>query len=91
MIVRRQTKTYGTQTQVEGRWSPGERVVLVEDVVTTGAQALRAAEGLCAMGLDVVVILGVVDRQEGGAQALGDAGFTFEPLFTKADLGITLA
>jgi orotate phosphoribosyltransferase len=90
LIVRHQAKAYGTEAQVEGTWSQGERVALLEDVVTTGAQLHRAAEGLRELGLEVGAVIAVVDRGEGGAEALGEAGFTFTPLFTKADLGITL-
>ena len=88
IIVRKETKGYGTSKPVEGRYEPGERVVLVEDVLTTAKQALDAARALTELGLVVTRILYVVDRQQGAQANIQAAGFTPAFLFTSADLGI---
>ncbi len=89
LIVRRQAKEYGTAREVEGLWNPGERVVLVEDVLTTAGQAIRAAQRLTEMGLTVMRIIYVIDRGEGADRNIRDAGFEPGALFHKSDLGIT--
>jgi orotate phosphoribosyltransferase len=81
-------KEYGTAKQIEGRLDPGDRVVLVEDVVTTGGAALSAVSSLRDSGADVVGLLAVVDREQGGSQAFETAGVPFQALFTKTELGL---
>lgn len=88
VIVRKQAKGYGTGKALEGRAEPGQRVVLVEDVVTSGGAALAAAERLLEAGLEVAALLCVVDREEGGRAALEGRGLVFDPLFTATSLGI---
>ncbi|NIR02505.1 MAG: orotate phosphoribosyltransferase, partial [Gemmatimonadales bacterium] len=65
LVVRRQTKEYGTAKGIEGVFESGERVVLVEDVLTTAGQAIAAAKRLAQAGLDVIRIIYVIDREEG--------------------------
>jgi len=62
--------------------------IVIEDVVTTGAASLRAAEQVKALGAVVLRIVAVIDRGEGAVQRLASAGFDAEALFTKADLGV---
>jgi orotate phosphoribosyltransferase len=81
-------KEYGTARQIEGTLLAGERVVLVEDVVTTGGAALTAVEALRQAGAEVVCALAVVDREQGGAAAFGAAGVRLEALFTRSELGL---
>lgn len=88
LIVRRAAKEYGTAKEVEGEMAAGERVVLVEDVLTTAAQAISAAQRLTRLGLEVVAILYVIDREEGAEANIRAAGFRPACLFTKSDLGI---
>jgi len=88
IIVRKAEKDYGTQKLIEGEWKPGEKVTLVEDVVTTGGAALEAAESLKKMGLDVLGVIAVIDREEGGGEAFAAKGVNFQSLFTKTSLGI---
>jgi len=88
LIVRRQAKGYGTAKEVEGVWNPGERVVLIEDVLTTAGQALHAAQRLGNLGLRVERVIYVIDRGEGAADNLRAAGFEPAALFQKSDLGI---
>ena len=88
VIVRRAAKAYSTSRPVEGTLVAGEPVVLVEDVVTTGAQVLKAAGTLAATGVGITRILAVVDREEGGRAAIEGAGYPFETLFTRTSLGV---
>jgi orotate phosphoribosyltransferase len=91
VIVRKGAKGYGTDKAMEGRAEAGQRVVMVEDVVTSGGAALMAAEKLREAGLVVPVLLCVVDREEGGREQIESAGLTFDPLFTATSLGIRKA
>jgi orotate phosphoribosyltransferase len=89
VIVRTDTaKEYGTSKQIEGWLASGERVLLVEDVVTTGGAALSAVDELRAAGAEVVGALAVVDREQGGAEAFAARGVPFHALFTKTALGL---
>ncbi|MCL4767315.1 MAG: orotate phosphoribosyltransferase [Hyphomicrobiaceae bacterium] len=88
-FVRKLAKEHGTRSLIEGL-APGERlggarVVVVEDVTTTGGSALKAAEAVRAEGGEVVRIVTIVDRLEGAAEAFRAAGLTFAPLLTLDD------
>ena len=87
-IVRKSAKGYGTGNSIEGRpLERGEKVVLIEDVVTTGTQVLRAATVLEEAGAEVSGIVAVLDRREEGSVSLG--GYPFEALLRMEDLDIT--
>src|SRR5690242_17405809 len=73
-LVRKETKGHGTGRLVEGPLRPGETVAIVEDVTTTGASALKAAEAVEALGCTVAVVIAVLDRLEGAAQAFAARG-----------------
>jgi orotate phosphoribosyltransferase len=88
VFIRNQKKDYGTAKQVEGVLNPGETVLIVEDVLTTGGQVLEAAKTLQDLGAKVEKIVAVIDRLEGARENIEKAGFTFESLFTTKDLGI---
>jgi orotate phosphoribosyltransferase len=88
LFVRGQKKEYGTAKRLEGKLEPGERVIIVEDVATTGGAALDAAAALKAEGAVVLAIIATIDRQEGARQNVEETGIVFDALFTKADLGI---
>ncbi|TVQ32091.1 MAG: orotate phosphoribosyltransferase [Phycisphaeraceae bacterium] len=88
IFVRNQKKEYGTAKQLEGRLEAGDRVVLLEDVATTGGQALEAAAALREAGAEIVRIIAVIDREEGARENVEKAGLEFEALFTKGDLGV---
>ena len=89
LIVRvEQPKEYGTSKQIEGVFLAGEKVVVIEDVVTTGGAALGTVGTLRQAGLEVLAALGVVDREQGGAAAFAGAGVPYQALFTKAELGL---
>jgi orotate phosphoribosyltransferase len=72
--VRKEAKTHGTGKLIEGPFRSGDRVVVVEDVITTGASALRAADAVQREGGQVVGVLALVDREEGGREAIEAAG-----------------
>jgi orotate phosphoribosyltransferase len=87
LIVRKQPKGHGTQSYIEGMALPaGSLVVVLEDVVTTGASALQAVDRLQAAGYRVEQILALVDRQQGGAELYQSRGLKFRPLFTIQDI-----
>ncbi len=88
VIIRNTKKDYGTSKPYEGKLSDADSVLLVEDIATTGGQVLEAAKLVQQLGGKVERIVAVVDRQEGARENVEAAGFTFESLFTKADLGI---
>ncbi len=88
LFVRTRPKDYGTAQRIEGVMEKGDRVVLLEDVATTGGQALEATRALHDAGAEVVGVIAVIDRQEGAAPAFEQAGIPFHALFTKRDLGI---
>lgn len=86
VIVRKEAKGYGTGNRIEGAFEPGERVCLVEDVVTSGGAALEAVAALRDAGLTVAAAVCVVDREEGGAEALARAGVALRPLYLASEL-----
>ncbi len=86
LIVRKEAKGYGTGKRLEGVFEPGERVCLVEDVVTSGGAAIEAVEALRRAGLRVANAICVVDREEGGADALARLGVRLRCLYRAGDL-----
>jgi orotate phosphoribosyltransferase len=91
LIVRKDAKAYGTAERIEGVFEAGERVLVIEDVVTTGGALISAIEALRAADLVVESALCVLDREEGGNEALEALGVHLEPLFRRADLGMPLS
>jgi orotate phosphoribosyltransferase len=88
VLVRKESKGYGTDKIFEGELKKGERVVLIEDILTTAGAAISAATRLRDFGVNVVEIIGVVDREEGALANCEQAGFKMKALLKKADLGI---
>ena len=86
LIVRKQAKDYGTANRLEGVSSEGECVCLVEDVVTSGGALLESVEALREAGLVVHTAVCVVDREEGGADALARHAVRLRPLFRAGEL-----
>lgn len=84
-IVRPGAKEYGTAKLIEGRVEAGDRAVVLEDVVTTGAQSVRAARAVEGAGAKVLSILAVIDRHEGGREGVESAGFRFDALYDLAE------
>jgi orotate phosphoribosyltransferase len=86
VIVRKEAKAYGTGNRLEGAFEPGELICLVEDVVTSGGAALEAVAALRDAGLTVAAAVCVVDREEGGAEALSLEGVRLRPLYRASEL-----
>jgi orotate phosphoribosyltransferase len=86
ILVRKEPKGYGTAKQLEGRFEPGERVTVIEDVVTTGGDSLRSVQVLRDAGLEVIHLVVVLDRGEGGEDNIRAAGIPYSPLFRVKDL-----
>lgn len=88
IIVRNSKKDYGTSKMVEGILKKDDVVLLVEDIATTGGQVLEAAKIITEAGAKVKKIVAVIDRKQGAAENITTAGYKFESIMTKEDLGI---
>ncbi len=88
IIVRNSKKGYGTGKMVEGILKAGDVVLLVEDIATTGGQVIEAAKIITEVGATVKKIVCVIDRKQGAEENITEAGYTFESIITKDDLGI---
>jgi len=88
ILVRNRKKDYGTAKQIEGVLNRGDRVMIVEDVATSGGQVLEAAQTLHDAGATITRIVAVIDRQEGAREHIEGAGQEFRALLTRDDLGI---
>jgi len=86
VLVRKEPKGYGTSKQIEGRLEPNDRITLIEDVVTTAGDSLRSAQVLRDAGADVIHLVVVLDRGEGGEDNIKNAGIPYSPLFRVQDL-----
>lgn len=86
LLVRKEAKGYGTENRLEGDFAAGEEVCLVEDVVTSGGAAAEAIDALREAGLECRAALCVVDREEGGADALARKAVRLHPLFRAQDI-----
>jgi len=86
VLVRKEPKGYGTSKQIEGRLEAQDRITLIEDVVTTGGDSLRSAQALRDAGADVIHLVVVLDRGEGGEDNIKSAGIPYSPLFRVQDL-----
>lgn len=87
-IVRKSVKEHGMQKRIEGHVAAGDRVVVVEDVLTTGGSVLEAVAAIEEAGGQVVRIIGLVDRLQGARERFEAAGYPFTPIFTRDDLGL---
>ena len=85
-IVRKQAKDHGTQSLVEGPVVKGDRVVVVEDVLTTGASSLKAIQAIREIGCTCDRVLGVVDREQGARENLKKEGCRVEAIFSVDEL-----
>lgn len=90
-IVRKSPKGHGTNQYLEGlaNFRPGDRVALLEDVVTTGGTLLKVIDRVTDAGLVVAGVFCVLDREEGGAAALAERGFPLHAIFTRHELVAT--
>lgn len=92
MIVRKEPKKHGTMSFIEGPvLEKGTKVAVVDDVVTSGASLLRSIERIAGAGFEPAQALAVLDRKEGGREAIEEAGYRLETIFTRDDLKINTA
>jgi orotate phosphoribosyltransferase len=85
-IVRKEQKKHGTGLQIEGNLKKEHTVVVLEDVITTGGSALQAVEAVRQAGAKVVGVMAIVDRQEGGREAIKKEGLKVHSIFTASEL-----
>jgi uridine monophosphate synthetase len=83
---RKEAKAYGTRAEIEGVFEPGESVILIDDLATTGESKLEAIEKLTQAGLIVKHLVVLIDRQSGAKQAMESAGYDLHALFTLSEL-----
>lgn len=86
VIIRRGDRS--AANPVKGELHGGERVLLIQDVVDSGSQAISAAHKITGLGASLAGVVAVIDRQAGGARNIADAGYHYDPLFTLSDLDI---
>ncbi|GAB1539563.1 orotate phosphoribosyltransferase [Scytonema sp. NUACC21] len=87
LIVRKEAKGHGTRAYIEGPSLPeGAKVIVLEDVVTTGQSAMKAVERLQAAGYTVNRVISLIDRKQGGAEFYQSVGLQFEAVFTIEDI-----
>jgi orotate phosphoribosyltransferase len=84
--VRKEAKTHGTGKLIEGPFQEGDRTVVIEDVITTGGSALKAVAAVQNAGGSIAGVLALVDREEGGREAIEKAGFSVVSLVTAHEL-----
>ena len=85
-VVRKSAKSHGRQKLIEGNFVSGDSVVIVEDVVTTGGSSMKAVNRAKEEGLDVLGIVSLVDREEGGRENIEQEGYWLKAIFTKGEL-----
>ncbi len=86
VFVRKEAKKYGTAKLVEGAGVADERLLIIEDVVTSGGQIILSVKDLRALGADITHAMCVIDREQGGREALKEIGVELVPLFTMSEL-----
>jgi orotate phosphoribosyltransferase len=87
MFIRKKAKDYGTSAQIEGVHKPGDRILIIEDVVTTGGQAIEMIRQLRENNLDIIGVIAVLNRNEGAAEAFTTENIPFWWLFSREDFG----
>jgi orotate phosphoribosyltransferase len=88
LIVRKERSGHGRTKLIEGPVQEGLNVVVIEDVVTTGSSSLKAIAALEEAGCNIVKVIALVDRLQGGRENFENKGYRFEPIFTIEDLDI---
>lgn len=88
LLVRKEAKGHGTGQYVEGlgNFASGDSVAMLEDVVTTGGSLLKACDRVVACGLKIAAVCTILDREEGGREALAEAGYNLMALYTRPEL-----
>ncbi|MBM4054910.1 MAG: orotate phosphoribosyltransferase [Planctomycetes bacterium] len=85
-VIRKEAKSYGMMKLIEGNVSEGDKVVIVDDVVTTGGSTIQAIDRAREHKLEIVKAIALVDRQEGGRENIENKNVVFESLFTRDEL-----
>jgi len=85
-VVRKSAKSHGTMQWIEGNISAGDRVVIVDDVITTGKSTIEAITRSQEAGLKIVKVIALIDRQEGGKEAIEALGFELTPVVTREEV-----
>ncbi|GAB4485767.1 MAG: orotate phosphoribosyltransferase [Thermodesulfovibrionales bacterium] len=85
-VVRKTAKSHGTMQWIEGNISPGDRVAIVDDVITTGASTIEAITRAREGGLEIVKVIALVDRQEGGRENIEALGYSVDAVVTREDV-----
>jgi orotate phosphoribosyltransferase len=88
-VVRKEVKQHGTMKPIEGPLAAPCKVVVIDDVITTGGSIIKAIEAVRAVGCEVLLAISVLDRNAGAAETLAKMGIAYLPLVTLADLGIS--
>jgi len=88
-VVRKDVKQHGTMKLIEGPLKPPCKVVILDDVITTGGSIIKAIDAVKAVGCEVLLAVSVLDRQAGATEALAKMGIPYRPLATLADMGIS--
>ena len=83
---RKEAKTYGTRRTIEGRYHPGEKAVVLDDLISSGNSKLKAIKPLQAAGLEVKDVVVLIDRESGGTEELARLGITVHSVFKLRDL-----
>lgn len=86
VMIRKEKKDHGTGKLIEGDLNAGDRVLVVEDVITTAGSSIKAIGTLREAGADVKYVISVIDREGGGAENLAEAGVDFRPLVKASEL-----
>ena len=84
--VRKEPKQHGRKKQVEGNLGEGDNVIILDDVITTGSSTIRAVKAVEKLGANIVMVICLVDRGEGGAKNIKDQGYNMQSIFTVNDL-----
>jgi orotate phosphoribosyltransferase len=85
-VVRKSAKSHGTMQWIEGNIASGDRVVIVDDVITTGKSTLEAITRAKEAGLEIVKVIALIDRQEGGREAIKELGYNVEAIVTREEV-----
>jgi orotate phosphoribosyltransferase len=85
-VIRKEAKSHGLMKWIEGDISRGDRVVIIDDVITTGGSTLKAIDKAEECGLKIVRVIVLVDREEGGKENIEQKGYKVESVFTKSEL-----
>jgi orotate phosphoribosyltransferase len=85
-VVRKTPKAHGTMQWIEGNITKGDRAVIVDDVITTGKSTIKAITRARETGLDIVKVIALIDRQEGGREAVEESGYKLDSIITREEV-----